>query len=1228
MDQVNESRTAAPPAGSANAQSGNRDSLQPSTDSVPRSQSQKRKDRRKNAAERKRQQEQPSGASASGNADVDSSVSNPEPSFSSPSPLDSSNVPTSSSSSSSSFSSSSRGGSALDRSSSQKSGGKGGHSSPHSNLLDGSDGGAPRRKQGQDLRQLLKEETLAAQAPRRRQNLSGFGDEDTSSALLSSSSSLLSAASPEYVPSYASASPRPQSKPKVIVATPGSPAPRLQLAQVTEGQTELATKIIQELVENRYECDICFVPIRRSVATWSCSNCYSIFHLVCAKKWARSVRDPNAGPDAPITRWHCPKCRHGHDGVPNPWCFCGKLKNPPNDPMKVPHSCGDVCLRPRSGTSCPHTCTLLCHPGPCPPCAAMGPLKHCWCGRATYRLRCGQQDDGQSCGQSCGKSLNCSRHKCLLTCHSNACSPCSQQVDQKCYCGKTTATRTCGAQDEHEDTSSGESRFFSCHTPCDHLLDCGNHRCKKVCHFGPCEPCQLQPALVKMCGCGSHSILHVRNGVPRTSCMDDIPSCKSVCNKIRECGHRCTDMCHPGPCSPCEVEIQVPCRCHTSTKPMKCCDVFPNQKVITASFVCERICGRMKACGKHQCSTRCCPSYYDSTDPEGFHVCRVTCNKRLNCGKHLCKQACHKGRCDRCLEAIFHDVVCACGKTIQEAPIPCGTAPLVCPHPCSKSRPCGHPANTHTCHEGECPPCLIPVEKPCAGGHTVMLNIPCYKQNMSCGVSCNKPMACGLHNCKRICHAGPCEMPLPEGAPEPAPGQKRSCGQLCKSALYSCEHSCLATCHPGQPCPDVQCTQMSKVSCECGVNTGEIPCTGKTKKVLPCTNACESAKRQKRLAEAFGIYGTATSAPRYPDLLLNMACVAPIFITRIEKWLDDFVKTPATVTRQELPPLDRVQRQCVHELAKFYGIGTESTGSDERKQRAITLTKRRDCKAPSVPLTTVANVTGLFDHSGASGGSSAPSSSSSSSAAAASSSSSFALEYAPSSTLHIYDLHKGILTNTIHSFLSGFHNEYTLQWVDDENCLAIFSDPNRMQRALNTLQPRGTFKVKPYQDINPEPISTGMVSLGSTTSAWKSPEASSAFTPTTTSIPKAKNQFESGHKPQSVWNRNANPFSVLEASSPSTSKNVSQGSLMMWNLGEGETPASAMAATASSASSTSTASSAVSDLPTTGTSSPSTSYEPILDFSEPHVVKPKEPVVQSWTDLSTDEDVPEPGAYH
>lgn len=1217
--------------------------------SQQRSQSQKRKDRRRAAAERRSDPNAP----AEGEEDVSSQ----------PTPQDSRRQESAPASSNNGQGKPKNQRPNNEKAVSAKGGAKHSNSSAASSsgpisAATGSSGGSghqSRSARNQDAQQLLKEEVANITASSKKvKNLTGFG---ASAAVPSSRSAtreqLLTSA--EYVPSHArdggdslrssqNSSKKSAKGPKVHshpdhAHDHASSGEHLDLSTAIEGQTEMATKIIQELVGNRYECDICFNTIRRSVATWTCGSCYSIFHVVCAKKWAKSAMESAAalsGSALPAPghngrssaaanqqgisvsvsqRWNCPKCRHGHDGVPNSWCFCGKMKNPANDPMKVPHSCGEPCLRRKVGSNCPHPCPLQCHPGPCPPCASMAPVKNCFCGRATYRLRCGQPDDGQSCGEGCAKILNCGRHNCESKCHAGACGKCTQEVEQTCYCGKNTEKRICGADDERENS---EGRFFSCLNKCERTLDCGKHACERPCHWGPCEPCALTPERVSKCGCGKVDLSVLIPDAPRTSCLDPIPTCGNVCNKMRLCGHRCKAQCHAGACPDCLETVVVPCRCHTSSKDMICHEINGSVADETKKFVCERACGRHKACGKHVCATRCCPSYHDTTDPEGNHVCRITCNKKLRCGKHSCKQPCHKGRCDRCLEAVFHDIVCPCGKTIQEAPVVCGTPALVCPHPCSKRRDCGHPANTHACHEGPCPPCVIPVEMPCAGGHTVMLNIPCYKREMSCGVVCNKPMACGLHNCKQICHAGPCEYANPD-APAAGghvhnalnsssigasshnasdggngesisastemlqPPKRPSCGQSCKARLFSCEHLCLAPCHPGVPCPDTLCTQLSRVTCECGVNYADIPCPGKVKPVLPCTNACESARRRKQLAEAFGVYGSATSAPRYPDLLLNIACVAPLFISRIEKWLDDFAKAGPTLTRQDLPALDRVQRQCVHELAKFYGVGTESTGSEARQARAISLTRRRDTKCPSVPLTTVAKITGIFD-------------SKKTTSDEALTTESSVLETAPSSTLHIYDLHKGILTNTLHSFLSGFPNEYTLQWIDDENCLAIFSDPLRMQRALNSLQPRGTFKVKAYQDVLPDSLGSGLVSLGSNSStsngsaawnaangssSWGAPAANpSALSTSSFMAPKVKVTEDGSYKPQSVWNRGppssssspvpatsnthtgSNLWDVLGAAEhvpsgassslaahPSSSV-VSQNSLMMWNYGE------------------------------------------------------------------------------
>lgn len=48
------------------------------------------------------------------------------------------------------------------------------------------------------------------------------------------------------------------------------------------------------------------------------------------------------------------------------------MRDPEWNRMDAAHTCGQVCGRSRTDRrpDCTHRCTLLCHPGPCPPCAA------------------------------------------------------------------------------------------------------------------------------------------------------------------------------------------------------------------------------------------------------------------------------------------------------------------------------------------------------------------------------------------------------------------------------------------------------------------------------------------------------------------------------------------------------------------------------------------------------------------------------------------------------------------------------------------------------------------------------------------------------------------------------------------------------------------------------------------------------------------------------------------
>jgi len=157
---------------------------------------------------------------------------------------------------------------------------------------------------------------------------------------------------------------------------------------------------------------------------------------------------------------------------------------------------------------------------------------------------------------------------------------------------------------------------------------------------------------------------------------------------------------------------------------------------------------------------------------------------------------------------------------------------------------------------------------------------------------------------------------------------------------------------------------------------------------------------------------------------------------------------------------------------KYWGIESESFDSrDNPPLRTMELTKRRDCKVPAPLLSQAAGVSAA-DASGA------------------------------TATLHFYELHKGILTKDINAVLHPFMGEYTLQWMDEENCLAIFKNPNTMQRALNAIS-RGLYKVRPYVDNNggnaagavPVAVSHGIAVLGSTTRKPKDPAAPRSWSP-------------------------------------------------------------------------------------------------------------------------------------
>lgn len=112
-------------------------------------------------------------------------------------------------------------------------------------------------------------------------------------------------------------------------------------------------------------------------------------------------------------------------------------------------------------------------------------------------------------------------------------------------------------------------------------------------------------------------------------------SCAQPCSRTRSrCRHACPLPCHPGPCPPCAVTIQIACFCGKERHSAKC-----QVGLTAASFSCAQ-----------------------------------PCRKQLGCAnsEHLCAEACHEGACPPCPER--EQLRCWCGRETKH--VGCGEADI------------------------------------------------------------------------------------------------------------------------------------------------------------------------------------------------------------------------------------------------------------------------------------------------------------------------------------------------------------------------------------------------------------------------------------------------------------------------------------------------------------------------------------------------------------------------
>ncbi|KAL6552391.1 NF-X1-type zinc finger protein nfxl1 [Orobanche hederae] len=842
---------------------------------------------------------------------------------------------------------------------------------------------------------------------------------------------------------------------------------------------QLVQEIQDKLLKGSVECMICYDMVRRSAPVWSCSSCYSIFHLSCIKKWAKAptsvdlLAEKNQG-----SNWRCPGCQSVQLMSAREIqyvCFCGKRPDPPSDLYLTPHSCGELCGKPLereiSGSGmtnediCPHVCVLQCHPGPCPPCKAFAPPHKCPCGKKVISTRCSDRKSVLTCGQVCDKILECGRHHCERVCHVGTCDPCRVLVNASCFCKKKIEVVLCGDMTV-KGVVKGEDGVFSCGSICENGLDCGNHDCHETCHPGACGECELLPGRIQTCCCGKTALNEDRH-----SCLDPIPTCSEICGKILPCGlHSCENVCHSGVCSPCHVLVTQKCRCGSTSRTVECYKTInENEK-----FTCDRHCGHKKNCGRHRCSERCCPRYnsFSSSlsadwDP---HLCSMPCEKKLRCGQHSCTSLCHSGHCPPCLETIFTDLTCACGRTSIPPPLPCGTPRPSCQYPCSVSQPCGHPSS-HSCHFGDCPPCSVPIAKECVGGHVVLRNIPCGSKDIRCNKICGKTRQCGLHACSRTCHPPPCDSCAESST---SMGSRASCRQTCGAPRRDCRHKCTALCHPSALCPDTRCEFPVTITCSCGRMTATVPCgagvssssDGYNKvdnvlessvvqklpaplqaeengqkvplgqRKLVCDDECAKTERKKVLADAFGVAQPNLDALHFGDNA-SVSEVLSDLLRRDAKWVFSVEERCKylvlgrgrdginAIKVHVFCVMSKEKRDALRLIAERWKLSVNAAGWEPKRFIVAHVTSKSKPAArilgvkSSIPSNNLQPP--IFDP---------------------------LVDMDPRLVVALFDLPRDA---DVSALVLRFGGECELVWMNDKNALAVFSDPARAATAMRRL---------------------------------------------------------------------------------------------------------------------------------------------------------------------------------
>ncbi|KAI1097817.1 hypothetical protein F4804DRAFT_326492 [Jackrogersella minutella] len=360
------------------------------------------------------------------------------------------------------------------------------------------------------------------------------------------------------------------------------------------------------------------------------------------------------------------------------------------------------------------------------------------------------------------------------------------------------------------------------------------HRCSLMCHAGPCPPC-LAMGPSQSCFCGR---LTSTRRCSETDYKDGW-SCHEVCGDPLPCGeHECQRECHPGLCGSCEVPTLAFCYCGRESQERPCDQL--GEKQASYNF------GQVEY-GVPKRNDLPQDWYF------GSFKCDSICDRVFDCGKHRCEKSCHPQDEFEAHCPLSPDLITRC---------PCGKSPLTditnqprqtcedsipnCGRPCNKPLSCGHICQD-ICHNGNCAPCMQKIEISCRCGRTKTSSV-CHQGSLQapeCMRICHAQLNCGRHEHSERCCPGE------KRALERAALKKKSrittytndeveaehiCTRTCGRPLKCGIHQCQQLCHRG-PCPSCPEAIFDEISCNCG-RTVLFPPLACGTKPPPCRFDC------------------------------------------------------------------------------------------------------------------------------------------------------------------------------------------------------------------------------------------------------------------------------------------------------------------------------------------------------------------------------------------------------